>query len=439
MKRIYKLLTVCLICVLNACEKNHDTLPNGIENEKLSASETMAMIDPATPRNVQPTIVQDGLKSAPSADWVLVFSDEFDWFNSAKWNKTVSDKSRSPRWDKGIADWWYVADHVDIQNGKLRLKASKPDHNTMYCGSVDSKDLFEPQYGYLEARMQIAPISEAVHSAFWLQGQNQGNIDSSGADGCEVDIFESPYAADKVQTALHWDGYNIDTKGGWTQQWSSPGVHSGYHIFGLNWTPNSLEVYYDGVKKLTYTGVGVPKVREFLWLSVGASFKDGDFINGTYPVYAYVDYVHVYKKPSVIEVECENQSYYSPSNDNTDVKTNTLASQNKHVRLLANSTNDRIRFDSVYVEVSGNYSVSLTGLTWSSFGAYSCSVHTQGAWHYFTPTIDFYNSNSIPKEVTFGTVFFDEGYHSITFTAKDKNPNSNGYTGSFDKIVLTPQ
>ena len=59
-----------------------------------------------------------------------------------------------------------------------------------------------------------------------------------------------------------------------------------------------MKIYYDGVLKVTYTGIWVPRTNEWLWLSVGASFGDiGTFTseaNGLLTS-AYVDYVRVWQ------------------------------------------------------------------------------------------------------------------------------------------------
>ena len=416
---------------------------DGIEgdvNEIITVPGEISLIDPSTPLDASPSINNSRLKSLNTENWTLVFSDEFDTnqLDSTKWNKTVSSKTRAPRWDKGIYEWYWVADNVSVANGALQLKATKPSANTMYCGSVDTKGLFEPLYGYMEARMQIAPISEAVHTAFWTQGYDQANVDGTGYDGCEVDIFESPYLAEKCQTVLHWDGYGAE-KQAKTQHWDAPGLHQGYHTFAMKWTPYYIEIYYDGVKKWTYSGVGYPKVKEWLWLSVGASFGDGDFLNGTYPVYSYVDYVRVWEIPIEVEIECENQSYYSPTGQDINVKTHALASNGQHLRLEATAGDNRIRFDNIYVDEAGTYTVTASGLCWKNFGKYKCSISNNGSWHYFSPRIDLYANTSNRKTVEFGSVYLEAGNHSITFTGDGKNANSSGYLGSFDNIILTKE
>jgi hypothetical protein len=248
-----------------------------------------AFVDPATPAGVQPVL------NAPTGDnWVLEFSDEFTRFDPSKWNITVSTRTRQPRWDKGIQKWFWKEENVAVEDGKLVFKVTKPNDTTMYCGSVDSRGIYEPVYGFMEARIQIAPTVHAIHTAFWTQGENMNNVDNSGADGAEVDIVETPWADERAQTVLHWDGYGVDKKAS-TKRWSAPGLHSGYHTFAMHWTESFIDIYYDGTFKWRYVGEGIPQVREWLWLSVGASFGDGDFQNGVYPAYAYVDYVRVWR------------------------------------------------------------------------------------------------------------------------------------------------
>jgi beta-glucanase (GH16 family) len=167
----------------------------------------------------------------------------------------------------------------------------------MWCGSVNSNNKYEPTYGYLEARIEIADTKKSTHTAFWMQGDNMSNVDGTGNDGAEVDIFESAWFGDYTKSVVHIDGYGAN-KAANTKQYSTPGLHSGYHIFGLEWNHDVMKIYYDGVLKVTYTGKWVPHVPEFLWLSDGASFGDvGTFTtepNGLLSA-AKVDYVRVWK------------------------------------------------------------------------------------------------------------------------------------------------
>lgn len=249
----------------------------------------------------QPYIISSNSKTINlNESWTLEWFDEFDGTNldETKWTKTISTKSRAPRPELGISSWFWKEDHVWLDgNGHLVLKSSKATDNTMYCGSVDSRDKYEPKYGYLEAKIKIATTAKGNHTAFWLQGANQSNVDGTGNDGAEVDIFESAWLTETTKSVIHIDGYGNDHRAN-TKKYDTPNIHDGFHIYGLLWEENKMEIYYDGELKVSYEGIWVPQVEEWLWLSVGASFADGDFISQ--PIgdlsTAEVDYVRVWKK-----------------------------------------------------------------------------------------------------------------------------------------------
>ncbi|ARN55938.1 glycoside hydrolase family 16 protein [Sedimentisphaera salicampi] len=252
-----------------------------------------ASIDDSTPPSSQP--------ASGGRGWELIWSDEFNGqeLDSSKWSRQVSTKSRNPRWDKGIHDWWWKADNAFLDgNGKLILRAEKHDWNTLYCGSINTNNIYEPQYGYFEVRMKAADTSKAVHTAFWFQGDNMGDIDGSGADGAEIDVFESAWVGDFTKSVVHIDGYGSNKQAN-TKRWNAPGIHSGFHTYGLEWTEDYLKIYYDGQLKTQYTNAKwIPQVGEYIWLSDGASFGDGDFQsqqNG-FLTDAEVEYVRVWQK-----------------------------------------------------------------------------------------------------------------------------------------------
>ncbi|OHX64449.1 glycoside hydrolase family 16 protein [Flammeovirga pacifica] len=249
----------------------------------------------------QPYFLSSNQKQLDLGDaWIEVWSDEFNGttLDTSKWTKTVSTKSRAPRPELGIKSWFWVEDHVWLNgNGQLILKGSKASNDKMFCGSVDSKGKYETKYGYLEARIKIADTSKGNHTAFWLQGQEQGNIDGTGNDGAEIDIFESAWTSDFTKAVVHIDGYAAAHKAN-TKKYDTPNIHEGYHIYGLLWEEDRMEIYYDGELKVSYEGIWVPQVKEWLWLSIGASFGDGDFVNqpiGDLSI-AEVDYVRVWEK-----------------------------------------------------------------------------------------------------------------------------------------------
>lgn len=256
---------------------------------------SQTMVDGNTPANTLPVNTLIG------PDWSLDFSDEFNDLNlnSEKWTIQNSTSSRSPRPNIGINDWWWKTANVSVANGNLVLRVDKHDFNTMYCGSVNSNNKYETKFGYFETRVKIAEAVKGTHTAFWFQGDNQGNIDNSGRDGAEIDVFESAWLQDYTKAVLHIDGYGTSAKAN-TVQYTTPGMHTGYHTFGFYWTPEFMKIYYDGVLKVTYSDPKwVVQADEYVWLSDGASFGlTGDYFTklavGTL-TNAYFDYVRVWK------------------------------------------------------------------------------------------------------------------------------------------------
>lgn len=241
----------------------------------------------------------------PTKEWELVWSDEFEGtsLDTTKWSITTSQSSRRPRPKLGISSWFWVKDHIWLDGqGNLVMKSSKVTEDKMYCGSVDSRGKYEPKYGYFEARIKVAETSKGNHTAFWLQGHHQRNVDGTANDGAEIDIFESAWLSEITKSVVHIDGYSEDHKAN-TKKFDTPNIHEGFHTYGLLWEEDKMEIYYDGVLKVTYKDTWVPNVNEWLWLSVGASFADGNFKDQ--PIgklsEAKVDYVRVWKSKPLLQ------------------------------------------------------------------------------------------------------------------------------------------
>ncbi|RED50310.1 glycoside hydrolase family 16 protein [Seonamhaeicola aphaedonensis] len=243
------------------------------------------------------TIAKPVLNSINTSGWTLMFEDNFDSFEPTKWTKNNSTKSRAARPGIGINQWFWKPENVSYRNGNLVLRSEKVANDVLHCGGVFSNNLFEFKYGYIEAKIDIAETMFGTHTALWLQGDNMGNVDGTGNDGAEIDVFESAWVQDYTKSVVHIDGYGTSHKAN-TRKYDTPGIHSGYHIYGLLWNKDMLEVYYDGQFKTRYQGIWVPQVEEFLWLSTGASFGGtanftsrniGDFTE------AKVDYVRVWR------------------------------------------------------------------------------------------------------------------------------------------------
>ena len=263
---------------------------------ELNKEEEPSMVDEETPRDILP--YNDNI----GKNWKLDFSDEFNfnYIDDRKWNIDNSQKSRGSRPNIGVKQWFWKPYNVEVKNGNLILKVNKEAEGKMTCGSINSNKKYMLQYGYMEARIKVADINCGTHTAFWLQGPYQWKVDGTANDGAEVDIFESAWVGDYTSCVVHIDGYGKDHKAN-TIRFDTPNIHDDYHIWGLLWTEDCMEIYYDGVRKARYSdSKWIPRCLEYLWLSDGAAFGEkGNQYFVDRPIgfltEAYVDYIRVWK------------------------------------------------------------------------------------------------------------------------------------------------
>jgi beta-glucanase (GH16 family) len=191
--------------------------------------------------------------------------------------------------------------------GNLVLRIDKPS-TTVYGGRIDSDQKWSQQYGFFECRAQTCPTQQTLF-AFWMNNYPGINtIDGTGHDGAEIDIVETMDAGNFVRASFHWDGYGASHQST-SLSVAAPNLHTGYHVYGLEWSASSCKFYYDGTLKWTYTGVGIPYVNEFLILSSEHGFGAGNIANAALPYYCYVDYVRAWQPSGTTVVNPSDDAY----------------------------------------------------------------------------------------------------------------------------------
>lgn len=251
------------------------------------------------------------------ANWELVFSDDFNTFNTNRWVKR--DRER-PHGNNDVT-WFYRAANVSVSNSNLVITTKSNGDGTFSAGNVWGlategdwgNALFSQTFGYFEARVKLPPAGRGHQGSFWMVGADGGHftVGNDGRDGAEIDIMEAPYVSDHYHANLHWDGYEAGHRSAGAKI-SAPGIHSGYHVFGVEWAWNSLKYYYDNQLVRTYTGVGVPRVPEILQCSADIlRWCEGDIRQAILPTYTYFDWVRVYKKSTPIVDNTSNDLTYS--------------------------------------------------------------------------------------------------------------------------------
>lgn len=180
-------------------------------------------------------------------------------------------------------------------------------------GTNDSTILYSTQYGRMEASIQLPVNSgnQGVWPAFWMLGNNISTINWPSCG--EIDIMEYIGKANPTQIygTLHGQayantglGYRATNSGGW----------SGYHTFGIIWSPNLVEFYVDDPTNIygsltpsqlaanqSWVNGGLsawPFNNPFFFilnLNMGGPFPGNVDSTTTYPQQMLVDYVRVYK------------------------------------------------------------------------------------------------------------------------------------------------
>ena len=259
---------------------------------------------PVPPTPVPPPPVQGTLPPLPAGktSWKLVFNDEFNGttLDTTKWINPCYGADRIRRTEAGIIGWWKGADSYLDGQGNLVLRTRYDPATGQYSsGAIHTRRKFEHTFGYYEARIHLSALKKPGHWAgWWLYNDNPETIVGSGRDSTEIDIVEKPWpisAPDKISHALHWDKYPTTAATSAAKTPTIPGVGTGFHTYGVVWTPTIYIFYVDGVETWRTTAGGVCQVPLYLKLTdeIG-SWPDGIVSPATLPDYTYVDYVRVY-------------------------------------------------------------------------------------------------------------------------------------------------
>ncbi len=199
---------------------------------------------------------------------------------------------------------WYEPQQVKISGGLLQLEAKKQTVtgingqqfkyvSGLISGASPTSNLFSFTYGYVEARVRI-PKGRGLWSAFWMLPTTRSSLP-------EVDIFEAvgerPTEAQlHLHTRIQADGTSHNR--GFT--WRGPDLSAGWHTYGVEWKPNSLTWFIDGVRRWRVTAVNqIPHEPMYLLanLAVGGTLTQAPGAATKLPASLRVDYVRVWALP----------------------------------------------------------------------------------------------------------------------------------------------
>jgi beta-glucanase (GH16 family) len=243
-------------------------------------------------------------------NYEIVFEEQFnqdqlspEWKNSFYWGDRTLPGNRELQFyiEPGYAG--LTISPFAIRDGVLSIIADKADeatrpkiNNMAYTsGLLNSERLFSQQYGYFEVRARM-PRGLGFWPAFWL-------LPLDGGWPPEIDVVEVlGHQTNVAYGSIHWK----DSTG--VKRQSSPAVSrlfdtaDGFHTYGVDWQPDRITWYYDGVQVGTAANfVFDQPMYMLLNLAVGGYWPGNPDATTPFPSVMEVDYVRAWrKKPSTL-------------------------------------------------------------------------------------------------------------------------------------------
>jgi beta-glucanase (GH16 family) len=242
----------------------------------------------------------------PSGNWTPVFNDEFNasgldtnkWITCYPW----APDGCSIGYDEAE---WYKAENVTESDGALNLTAKKETVNGwgqtwnytsgMVTSGPDLQRALPPKfaftYGYVEARVWL-PKGQGLWPAMWL-------LPAERQWPPELDVFEVlGQDPTTVHMTNHWgtEANHLQSNGHWT----GDDFSAGWHTIGMNWQPDSIHWYVDGIeRRAPFTDASaIPNMPMYviLNLAVGGTWPGYPDATTPFPSTMRVDWLRVWQK-----------------------------------------------------------------------------------------------------------------------------------------------
>lgn len=244
--------------------------------------------------------------------WKLVWHDEFNGTkpDNRKWNVLLRETSKHNELQ------YYVPDEVYVEKGVLKIRSRIRNFGSKEytSGRLDTKDKFSPTYGRFEIRAKL-PNGKGLWPAHWLYPQDRNwimekTMEDAVAGGkerlipeerpwyTEIDIMEFlGHEPNILYGTIHYcsfDGTRRSSSGTWK---SSVDYTKDFHVYALEWEPDSIRWYIDG-NLIHATTKGIPHKPHYIILNtaVGGSWPGNPDSTTVFPQYHEIDYVRVYQK-----------------------------------------------------------------------------------------------------------------------------------------------
>ncbi|MBM3854927.1 MAG: glycoside hydrolase family 16 protein [Verrucomicrobia bacterium] len=271
---------------------------------------------PKSPPASQASLASPGSPATAEATappgWRLVWQDEFNGarLDTTKWNVLLREQSKHDEFQ------YYLPDEVYVERGLLRIRSRERSYGAMKytSGRLDTRGKLAPVYGRFEIRAKL-PVGKGLWPAHWLYPQHrnwamEALMQREVAEGrerlipeerpwySEIDIMEYlGHEPNVLYGTLHYTtfkGEKKSTSGTWR---GSVDYSQDFHVYALEWEPDSIRWYIDG-QRIHATTTGIPHTPHYLILNtaVGGGWPGNPDATTTFPQYHDIDYVRVYRR-----------------------------------------------------------------------------------------------------------------------------------------------
>jgi beta-glucanase (GH16 family) len=244
------------------------------------------------------------LVCVPSADWRLVWRDEFN----GKGRPDPKKWTYETGYVRNQEAQYYTSDRREnarLEGGRLVIEARKDDFqgHPITAASLTTQGIADWTYGRVEVRAKV-PTGRGTWPAIWTLGSDISKI---GWPKCgEIDIME--YVGmdpEKIHWNVHTNKPGTGEHVGAGTSRSYPNVWEGFHVYGVEWSKDRLDFSFDGEKTYSYVRSEHPDMEWnfdkphylILNLAIGGGWGGQKGIDDKiFPARFEVDYVRVYKK-----------------------------------------------------------------------------------------------------------------------------------------------
>ncbi|GLQ53561.1 glycoside hydrolase family 16 protein [Devosia nitrariae] len=241
--------------------------------------------------------------------WTRVFTDEFDsealdrtkWVTCYWWGESGCTNLGNSELQ------WYVPENVAIAGGQLQLTAKPADvigHDGLRFGYTSGMvtsgrydrgdqraDRFSFTYGYVEVRARV-PAGQGLWSAIWLlpsDHTSKPEIDVMEVLGHQPGVLELHYHYQNEAGERRSAGHEVET----------PDLSRDWHVYGMEWSPESIVWYLDGQPVWRYTDtrtISHQPMYLLMNLAVGGDWPGAPDATTPFPALYLIDYVRIWQR-----------------------------------------------------------------------------------------------------------------------------------------------